>query len=116
MSDHDQSKAIILAPDDGILYKRNNEMRVKIRSRDTGGVYEICEERCGPGFQSRRNMHTKDYETFIVLEGSATFEVGNETIEGTPGMFIHIPPGVPHKVSTKDGIKMLLVFGPGVRA
>ena len=106
-------KGMFLQPDDGKLYKRNNEMRVKIAATDTRGQYEICEERCPPGFQSRRHMHSRDVETFYRVDGSATWEVGGETIEATKGVTIHIPPNVPHKVVTKSGCHMLVVFGPG---
>lgn len=107
-------KGMILGPQDGLLYKRNNEMWVKIKSEDTNGTYEICEERCPPGFTSRRHMHTKDFETFYMVEGSANWEVGDETVDAVAGTFIHIPPNVPHKVRVgDDGCKMLCVFGPG---
>lgn len=109
-------KGMFLQPDDGILYERANQMRVKIASEHTGGTYEICEERCPPGFTSRRHKHTKDWETFIMTGGSATWTVGDETIEATKGMTIHIPPGVPHKVVVEHGCEMLVVFGPGNQA
>ena len=40
------TKAKILGPDEGRLFKRENEMRVKVASEDTGGTYEICYENC----------------------------------------------------------------------
>ena len=109
-------EGMFLEADDGILYKRNNEMRVKIASEHTGGTYEICEERCPAGFQSRRHMHNKDWETFYMVDGSATWEVGGKTVNATKGMTIHIPPQVPHKVHTENGCHMLVVFGPGNQA
>ena len=39
-------------PDGGTLYKRANDMFVKVTTADTGGAYEVCEERCPPGFAS----------------------------------------------------------------
>lgn len=109
-------QGMILGADDGILYKRNNEMRVKIASEHTNGTYEICEEKCPPGFTSRRHMHLQDWETFYIVDGSATWEVGDETVEATKGTTVHLPPKVPHKVFTKDGCTMLCVFGPGNQA
>lgn len=111
----DQQVAAVKAlnPDDGTLYLRKNEMRVKVSSTESGGAYEICEERCPPGFASRHHSHNHDFESFIVIEGSAKFLVGDDVIDAKPGMVIHIPPGVPHKVSTEEGIRMFLIFGPG---
>lgn len=107
------SQAKILGPNEGKLFSRANDMRVKVSSEDTGGNYEICYETCPPGFQSRRHMHTKDWETFIITEGSATWTVGDETVEAVKGTTIHIPPETPHKVTTENGCEMVCVFSPG---
>ena len=81
---------------------------------DTGGAYEVCEERCPPGFASRRHMHPQNHETFYVIEGSATFILGDEEHEGTVGSMFHIPPGLAHQVVAGDqGIRMLMVYSPG---
>lgn len=100
-------------PGQGKLYDRNNEMWVKIPSSATQGTYEICEEICPAGFESKRHAHRKDFETFYIVDGSATWSVGDETIEATKGTIVNIPPNVPHKVVTKNGCRMLLIFGPG---
>jgi len=104
----------VLGPDGGNHYKRANDMFVKVTSGDTGGAYEVCEERCPPGFASRRHRHTQNHETFYVIEGSATFILGNESHEGKVGSMFHIPPGLPHQViAGDDGIRMLMVYSPG---
>ena len=103
-----------IGPDGGNLYKRANDMFVKVTAQDTGGAYEVCEERCPPGFASRRHAHTQNNETFYVIEGSATFILGDEEFEGTVGSMFHIPPGLPHQVIAGDeGIRMLMVYSPG---
>ena len=108
------SNGKVIGPDDGNLYKRKNDMFVKVTTNDTDGAYEVCEERCPPGFASRRHMHTRNHETFYILEGNATFILCDETHQATPGSTFHIPPGVPHKViAGDDGVRMLMVFSPG---
>ena len=108
------SNAKVIGPDGGNLYKRANDMFVKVTAGDTGGAYEVCEERCPPGFASRPHMHTQNHETFYVIEGSGTFILGDETHEGTKGSMFHIPPGLPHQVVAGDaGIRMLMVYSPG---
>ena len=103
-----------VGPDEGKLYKRANEIFVKVTAEDTGGVYEVCEERCPSRFSSRKHRHTQNHETFYVLEGSATFILGDETFEATRGSLYHVPPGVLHQViAGEDGIRMLLVYSPG---
>ncbi|MCZ6604574.1 MAG: cupin domain-containing protein [Alphaproteobacteria bacterium] len=100
-------------PGKGNIYKRGNEVIIKVTAQDTGGAYEVVEENCGPGFQSRAHIHTRNFETFYVMEGSADFQVGDELFHGTPGSCIHIPPGIPHQVTSKDGVRMLMAYSPG---
>jgi mannose-6-phosphate isomerase-like protein (cupin superfamily) len=50
-------------------------------------------------------LHRHPYaEVFIVLEGRATFTVGDATIEASSGQVLIAPAGVPHKfVNSGDG-------------
>lgn len=102
-----------VTPDEGNLYRRNNDMFVKVTSQDTDGAYEVCEERCPPGFSSKRHKHTQAHETFVILEGSAKFEIGDDTFAAKQGDIFHVPPDIPHKVTAGDkGLRMLLIFSP----
>lgn len=50
----------------------------------------------GPG--SGPKLHTHPYpELFVMLEGQATFTVGDETIAAVAGQILIAPAGVPHK-------------------
>jgi len=100
------------APGKGNIYAKANEVIVKITGADTKKTYEVVEENCKPGFQSRAHYHIKAYETFYVFEGSADFQVGDEFIHATPGSCVHIPPGVTHQATSKDGVRMLMVYSP----
>ena len=111
-----ESSKYFIRPGEGKLYDRNNEMWIKVPSSETKGTYEICEEICPAGFESKKHAHRKDFETFYIVDGSATWEVGGETIEATKGTVINNPPNVPHKVVTQNGCRMLMVFGPGQQA
>jgi mannose-6-phosphate isomerase-like protein (cupin superfamily) len=43
-------------------------------------------------------LHTHPYEeVFVMLEGEATFTVGDDTIEVSAGQIVVAPAGVPHK-------------------
>ena len=65
-------------PGAGNIYAKANEVIVKITGDDTGQTFEVVEENCKPGFQSRAHYHVKAYETFYVFDGSADFQVGEE--------------------------------------
>jgi quercetin dioxygenase-like cupin family protein len=99
-------------PREGNVYAKANEVIVKITGDDTNGTFEVVEENCKPGFQSRAHYHVKAYETFYVFDGSADFQVGDELFHGRKGSCVHIPPGVPHQVTSKEGVRMLMVYSP----
>jgi mannose-6-phosphate isomerase-like protein (cupin superfamily) len=96
----------------GNIYAKANEVIVKITGDDTGQTFEIVEENCKPGFQSRAHYHIKAYETFYVFDGAAEFKVGEEVYEATRGSCVHIPPGVPHQVTSPGGVRMLMIYSP----
>ena len=61
-------------PGAGNIYAKANEVIVKITGDDTAETFEVVEENCKPGFQSRAHYHIKAYETFYVFDGSAEFK------------------------------------------
>ena len=99
-------------PRQGNIYAKANEVIVKITGTDTGNTYEVVEENCKPGFQSRAHYHVKAYETFYIFEGSAEFQVGHELFEAEAGSCVHIPLGVTHQVTSTEGVRMLMIYSP----
>jgi mannose-6-phosphate isomerase-like protein (cupin superfamily) len=112
MSNNATQKGKHSSPGEGNIYAKANEVIVKITGADTNNAFEIVEENCKPGFQSRLHYHVKAYETFYVFEGSADFQVGADLFHASKGSCIHIPPGVPHQVTSKDGVRMLMIYSP----
>jgi quercetin dioxygenase-like cupin family protein len=84
MGEHDEMEESMKGkhspPGAGNVYAKANEVIVKVTGDDTGQTFEVVEENCKPGFQSRAHYHIKAYETFYVFEGSADFQVGRRTI------------------------------------
>ena len=99
-------------PGQGNIYAKANEVIVKIMGADTNQMFEIVEENCKPGFQSRAHYHIKAFETFYLFDGSADFQVGDDLFHAEKGSCINIPPGVPHQVTSKHGVKMLMIYSP----
>jgi quercetin dioxygenase-like cupin family protein len=100
------------APGEGNVYARANEATCKITAADTDGAFEIFDEKCKPGFESRLHLHTRSFQTCYVIEGNGEFLVGDELFEAKQGACIHIPPGVAHRVGSKNGMRMLMVYSP----
>ena len=99
-------------PGRGNIYAKANEVIVKVTGADTNQTFEVVEENCQPGFQSRAHYHIKAYETFYLFQGSADFQVGDEVFHATAGSCVHIPPGVPHQVTSNEGVRMLMIYSP----
>ena|SRR5215472_18627447 len=58
------------------------------------------------------NLHFHPYaEIFVILEGQATFTVGEGTIEVTAGNIVIGPAGVPHKFrqTGEDALKIITI-------
>ena len=100
------------AAGEGNVYARANTATCKITAADTNGTYEIFDEVCKPGFESRLHMHTKSFQVCYVIDGSGEFQLGDETFHAQKGACVNIPPGVPHKVGSKAGMRMLMVYSP----
>jgi mannose-6-phosphate isomerase-like protein (cupin superfamily) len=99
-------------PGAGNIYAKSNEVIVKVTGADTNQTFEVVEENCKAGFQSRAHYHIKAFETFYVFDGSADFQVGDALYHAKKGSCVHIPPGVPHQVTSRDGVRMLMIYSP----
>lgn len=106
------TKGKFSGPGEGNVYAKANEVIVKITGSDTNQTFEVVEENCKPGFQSRAHYHIKSFETFYVFAGSADFRVGDELFHAPTGSCVHIPPGVPHQVTSDEGVRMLMIYSP----
>jgi mannose-6-phosphate isomerase-like protein (cupin superfamily) len=106
------TKGKFSSPGEGNIYAKANEVIVKITGVDTNQTFEVVEENCKPGFQSRAHYHTKAFETFYVFDGSVDFQVGDEFFHATKGSCVHIPPGVFHQATSTEGVRMLMIYSP----
>ncbi len=67
-----------------------------------------------PGAQAPLHVHHREEEAFWILEGSATFEVGDTTIEARAGDYLFGPRDIPHRYTAGDaGCRMLFICTPG---
>ncbi len=69
-----------------------------------------------PGFSTGLHVHRVQEETFYMLEGECDWQVGKECVRATPGMYLFLPPGVPHNIgnaSDKVARVLMTVSPPG---
>ena len=92
----------------------NDHTFVKVSAVDTRGAYTLMEDNLKPDFALGLHRHDHHAETFYFLEGEVDFYVDGDWINGTAGVTIHVPPGVPHacKVAGSKPARMLMIYQP----
>ena len=87
---------------------------IKVTADDTGGLLSIIEITEPPNAAAPLHVHHREDESFWILEGDVTFEVGDTTIAATAGDFAFGPRGIPHRYTVGDaGCRMLFIMTPG---
>ena len=67
-----------------------------------------------PGGGPPPHVHSREEESFYILEGEITFTVGDERIVAKAGLFANMPVGTPHsfKNESSRSAKMLISVAP----
>jgi quercetin dioxygenase-like cupin family protein len=89
----------------------DNTPEVLLRGEDTGGHLAVV-ELTGRG---RPRLHRHDFdETFYVLEGELTFQLGDELLTRSAGELAFAPRGIPHTYANLSGApaRALMVITP----
>ncbi|WP_345325885.1 cupin domain-containing protein [Novipirellula rosea] len=81
---------------------------------ETRGKYAMWEAIVPPGGGPPPHIHSREEESFYILEGEITFHVGDERIVATPGTFANMPVGSLHsfKNETDKTARMILSVAP----
>ena len=87
---------------------------IKTTAAETGGQMTIIDITNPPGWEAPLHVHHRDDEGFWILEGSATLEVGDSTIDVSAGDYAFGPRDIPHRYTAgDDGCRMLFIMVPG---
>ncbi|MGH9104767.1 MAG: HPP family protein, partial [Acidimicrobiales bacterium] len=77
---------------------------VKVQDARTGGSYSLLEVVFDPHLPATLlHVHYNFAETYFVLEGEVTAEVGAERRRAVPGSTISVPAGTPHVLAAAGG-------------
>ena len=81
---------------------------------DTDGRYAMWEAVVPPGGGPPPHIHSREEESFYVLEGEITFQIGEERLVARPGTFANMPVGSLHSFKNETGqpAKMLISVAP----
>ena len=87
---------------------------IKLTAAQTDGLMSIVEVTEPPGAEAPLHVHHREDETFWLLEGEVTFEVGGTTFAASPGDVAFGPRGIPHRyVVGESGCRMVFILTPG---
>jgi uncharacterized cupin superfamily protein len=67
-----------------------------------------------PGGGSPPHVHSREEESFYILEGEITFQIGDDRVVATVGTFANVPVGTPHsfKNESDQTAKMIISIAP----
>ena len=83
-------------------------------AEDTNGKYAMWEAIVPPGGGPPPHVHSREEESFYVLEGEITFQIGEERVVASAGMFANMPVGTLHSFKNESSrpAKMLISVAP----
>jgi quercetin dioxygenase-like cupin family protein len=95
--DASEQKVIHVAPGEGQMrWVAGDLVTFKIGGEDAAGAFTLGEEITPPRGGPPPHLHTREDETFYVVEGELEFVVGERTISATAGSVVYCPRGIPH--------------------
>ncbi|GAB3705993.1 hypothetical protein GCM10027592_39060 [Spirosoma flavus] len=79
----------------------------------TDGRYAQLEMTLQPGIEPPTHTHTREDETYYMLDGSVQFTIGDHVFTAKPGDYVLMPKNIPHsfKVLTPTA-KVVLTIAP----
>ena len=85
-----------------------------VTGAESRGACFIIEGMVPPGGGPPPHIHHFEDESFYILEGTATFQAGGQTIHAKPRDFIHIPRGTVHSFRNDGEVpaRALTVISP----
>lgn len=85
-----------------------------VTGEQSGGACFIIEVMTPPGGGPPPHIHYFEEESFYVLQGSVTIQVAGQTLQASPGDFMHIPRGTVHTFKNNGTVdaKFLVVISP----
>lgn len=86
-------------------------MTFLVTGEESGGALFAAEISVAPGGGTPPHIHHREDESFRLLEGTLTIQVGGDTIAARAGDFIYLPRGIAHSFkNTGDGLAKAVVL------
>ena len=85
-----------------------------VTGEESGGAYFAMEALVPPGGGPPPHIHTREDETFYLLEGQIEFLLDDESVVAGPGDFVNVPRGTVHRFQNTgpETARLVLTFTP----
>jgi quercetin dioxygenase-like cupin family protein len=89
-------------------------MSLLVRSEETGGKYALLRATERRGLEPPPHTHTREDETFLILDGEVVYTVGEKTFHAKQGDVMFLPKNIQHsfKIVTET-METLMLLNPG---
>ncbi len=110
--------SILLEPGEGkTITAAGSSITIKVPGEATGGAWSLTEFSLPANWSDQApppHVHTREDESFYVMEGTVTFQLGDRIFKGAPGSFVFGPKGIVHKFSNPEPepAKLLVISSP----
>jgi quercetin dioxygenase-like cupin family protein len=93
-----------------VYWGPGDQIRFILTGEQTGGAFFLGEVSVPPGGGPPLHIHEREDETFYLVEGTLTIQVGDRTVHASPGDCAHLPRGIAHCFrNTGEGTARMLV-------
>jgi len=111
----EQDQAVYVPAGTGRTYKSPiDQITFLITGEQSGGAFFMAEVIVPPGCGNPPHIHGREQEAFYLQQGTLTIQVGDKTLNASPGDFVQLPRGVVHcfqNTGTEDA-KVLVMAAP----
>jgi quercetin dioxygenase-like cupin family protein len=107
------SESVISQPGEGqAVWMLGGRYEVKASGEQTGGEMTVMEMWMPAGMGPPPHTHPGT-ESVYVLEGRLRYHIGEDTFDGGPGTFFHIPAGTVECFEPTEETRVLVTYAPG---
>jgi steroid delta-isomerase-like uncharacterized protein len=115
-SDSVKPQPLVLMPGEGrTITARDSTLTVKVFGKDMGSAWSLSRLDVPAGFVSAApppHYHTREEESFYILEGTITFHIEDREVRAPAGSFVKSPRNLIHAFSNPNPVPAsLLVIG-----
>jgi len=108
------TEQLVTNPQNGLRSYQGGILDVIVSPEQTKGELAIFKMTTASGSEPPCHVHTREDETFHVIEGIVRFQIGEDIIVAGPGQTVFAPRNIPHKFNIQSKrASMLTILTPG---